>query len=118
MKKLIAWLLVLGVLAACTPATPEVIEKEVIVEKPVVETVIVEKEVVVEKPVVETVEVSKEVAVPVEKRLVIYNSMHGDPVPREADPHCSSVATVPPSPGHPPGRGTSSRSDTLGGPGH
>ncbi len=85
MKKLIAWLLVLGVLAACAPSTPQVIEKEVVVEKPVVETVIVEKEVVVEKPVVETVEVSKEVRVPVEKRLVIYNSYMGDPVPREAD---------------------------------
>jgi ABC-type glycerol-3-phosphate transport system substrate-binding protein len=85
MKKLVALLLALGMLAACAPATPEVIEKEVVVEKPVVETVIVEKEVVVEKPVVETVEVSKEVRVPVEKRLVIYNSMHGDPVPREAD---------------------------------
>jgi ABC-type glycerol-3-phosphate transport system substrate-binding protein len=77
--------LVVSALAACAAPTPEVVEKEVVVEKPVVETVIVEKEVVVEKPVVETVEVSKEVEVPVEKRLVIYNSMHGDPVPREAD---------------------------------
>ncbi len=51
------------VLAACAPATPQVIEKEVVVEKPVVETVIVEKEVVVEKPVVETVVVEKEVVV-------------------------------------------------------
>ena len=53
------------VLAACSPPAPEVIEKEVVVEKKVVETVIVEKEVVVEKQVVETVIVEKEV--PVEK---------------------------------------------------
>jgi glucose/mannose transport system substrate-binding protein len=43
--------------AACGPATP------VVVEKPVVETVVVEKEVVVEKPVVETVVVEKPVEV-------------------------------------------------------
>jgi glucose/mannose transport system substrate-binding protein len=43
--------------AACAPATP------VVVEKPVVETVVVEKEVVVEKPVVETVVVEKPVEV-------------------------------------------------------
>ena len=48
---------------ACAQATPEVIEKEVIVEKPVVETVVVEKEVIVEKPVIETVVVEKEVVV-------------------------------------------------------
>jgi len=53
------------VLSACAPPTPEIIEKEVLVEKPVVQTVIVEKEVLVEKPVVETVVVEKEV--PVEK---------------------------------------------------
>jgi len=53
------------VLAACAPPTPEIIEREVVVEKPVVETVIVEKEVLVEKEVVETVVVEKEV--PVEK---------------------------------------------------
>ena len=44
-------------LSACAPPTPEVVEKEVVVEKSVVETVVVEKEVVVEKPVVEVVEV-------------------------------------------------------------
>jgi peptide/nickel transport system substrate-binding protein len=59
-KKLMVLLLGLAVLAACAPATPEVVEKEVVVEKPVVETVIVEKEKVVEKPVVETVIVEKE----------------------------------------------------------
>jgi len=56
--------LLLALLAtACAQATPEVIEKEVIVEKPVVETVVVEKEVIVEKPVIETVVVEKEVVV-------------------------------------------------------
>jgi len=59
MKKLIALLLVLVVLAACAPPTPEVVEKEVVVEKPVVQTVVVEKEKVVEKKVVETVVVEK-----------------------------------------------------------
>ena len=53
------------VLSACAAPTPEVVEKQVVVEKPVVQTVVVEKEKVVEKPVVETVEVVKEV--PVEK---------------------------------------------------
>ncbi len=70
MKKLIALLVALAVLAACAAPTPELIEKEVVVEKPVVETVVVEKEVVVEKPVVETVVVEKVVTatpVPVPK---------------------------------------------------
>jgi len=47
------------ILTTCVPATPQVIEKEVVVEKPVVETVVVEKEKVVEKPVVQTVVVEK-----------------------------------------------------------
>ncbi len=55
--------IVVTILSACTTPTPQVIEKEVVVEKPVIETVIVEKEVVVEKPVVETVIVEKEVEV-------------------------------------------------------
>jgi len=63
MKRLATLLLVVAVLAslvaACAAPTPEVIEKEVVVEKKVVETVVVEKEVVVEKKVVETVEVEK-----------------------------------------------------------
>ncbi|MFQ5812592.1 MAG: ABC transporter substrate-binding protein [Anaerolineae bacterium] len=42
------------VLAACAAPTPEVIEKEVVVEKKVIETVEVEKEVVVEKEVLVT----------------------------------------------------------------
>jgi len=52
-------------LSACAAPTPEVIEKEVVVEKSVVETVVVEKEVVVEKSVVETVVIEKEVVVEV-----------------------------------------------------
>ncbi len=47
------------VLSACAAPTPEVIEKEVVVEKPVIQTVVVEKEKVVEKPVIETVVVEK-----------------------------------------------------------
>jgi peptide/nickel transport system substrate-binding protein len=58
-------LAVLSLVAACGPATPQVVEKEVVVEKPVVETVVVEKEVVVEKPVVETVVVEVEKVVEV-----------------------------------------------------
>jgi len=46
--------------AACARPTPQVIEKEVVVEKPVVQTVVVKEEKVVEKPVVETVVVEKE----------------------------------------------------------
>lgn len=60
--------LVLGLLvAACTPAAPQIIEKEVIKEVPVEKAVIVEKEVPVEveKLVVQTVEVER--AVEVEK---------------------------------------------------
>ncbi|MBM4466958.1 MAG: ABC transporter substrate-binding protein [Chloroflexi bacterium] len=60
------WMLIMTLLAvaalilpACAPPTPQVIEKEVVVEKPVVETVVVEKEKVVEKPVVQTVVVEK-----------------------------------------------------------
>jgi peptide/nickel transport system substrate-binding protein len=55
--------------AACAGPTPQVIEKEVVVEKPVVQTVVVEKEKVVEKPVVETVIVEKEKVV--EKTVVV-----------------------------------------------
>ncbi len=58
-------------LSACAPPTPEVIEKEVVVEKSVVETVVVEKEVVVEKPVVEVVEVEKPVEVVVTATPVV-----------------------------------------------
>jgi len=73
MKRLVTLLLVVVVLAsfvACAAPTPQVIEKEVIVEKEVPVTVVVEKEVIVEKPVVETVVVEKEVAVEVKKTTV------------------------------------------------
>ncbi len=61
---LVSLIMIASLLAACGPAqTPEVIEKEVVVEKQVPITVEVEKEVVVEKKVVETVEVIKEVEV-------------------------------------------------------
>ena len=60
MKKLAALLLVVAVLAGCARPTPEVVEKEVVVEKPVIQTVVVEKEKVVEKPVIETVIVEVE----------------------------------------------------------
>ena len=59
------------VLSACAAPTPEIIEKEVLVEKKVVETVIVEREVLVEKPVVETVIVEKEVAVEVTREVPV-----------------------------------------------
>ncbi len=59
------------VLSACAVPTPEIIEKEVVVEKKVIETVIVEKEVVVEKKVVETVVVEKEVIVEVTPEPVV-----------------------------------------------
>jgi len=45
--------------AGCGAATPEVIEKQVVVEKEVKETVVIEKEVAVEKEVVKTVVVEK-----------------------------------------------------------
>ena len=70
--KVVACLAIVAVLlttvVSCAPATPEVVEKEVIVEKEVPVTVEVEKEVVVEKKVVETVEVEKEVVV--EKEVI------------------------------------------------
>ena len=65
------------VLTACAPPTPEIIEKEVVVEKPVVQTVIVEKEVVVEKPVVQTVVVEKEVVV---EKVVVATPPPAEPV--------------------------------------
>ena len=46
-------------LSACAAPTPQVIEKERVVEKPVVQTVVVEKEKVVEKPVLQTVVIEK-----------------------------------------------------------
>jgi len=52
-------------------ATPEVVEKEVVVEKPVVQTVVVEKEKVVKETVVETVVVEKEKPVTVKETVVV-----------------------------------------------
>ena len=46
MKRVTSWatvMVVLSLLAACAQPTPQVIEKEVVVEKPVVQTVVVEK---------------------------------------------------------------------------
>ncbi len=64
MKKLtLLMLIVTLMLAACAAPAPEVVEKEVVVEKPVVQTVVVEKEKIVEKSVVQTVVVEKEVVV-------------------------------------------------------
>ena len=87
---LMAALLVLSMLAGCGP-TPEpqtiiqTVEVEKEVEKTVVETVEVEKEVTVIETVEVEKEVEKEVVKEVEKSLVIYNSMHSDPEPREMD---------------------------------
>ena len=53
----------LVLLSGCARA-PEIVEKQVVVEKPVVQTVVVEKQ--VEKVVVETVLVEKQVAAPTE----------------------------------------------------
>jgi len=77
--KILATLLVLAVLAGCAQPTPEVVEKEVVVEKPVVQTVVVEKEKVVEKPVVETVIVEKEKVV--EKVVVATPELSRRPSP-------------------------------------
>jgi len=57
--------IVVVVTAGCAAPAPEIVEKEVVVEKKVIETVVVEKEVVVEKKVVETVVVEKEIPVEV-----------------------------------------------------
>ena len=73
MKRLARFLVVVAVLAsfvaACAAPTPEVIEKEVIVEKEVPVTVMVEKEVVVEVP-----------AAPVDYGKVTFISTQGVPI--------------------------------------
>lgn len=96
MNKLLVVLLALTLVAACAPATPQVVEKEVVVEKPVVETVVVEKEKVVEKPVIQTVVVEKEVVVekvvtptpagPPKGGTLIYGC-YQQPEPGDLDPH-------------------------------
>jgi peptide/nickel transport system substrate-binding protein len=67
----VALLTLVATVISCAAPTPQVIEKEVVVEKPVVETVVVEKEKVVEKPVVETV--------------VVETVVTATPVPRGGD---------------------------------
>jgi len=69
---------VLGlILAACAPATPMIVEKEVIREVPVEKTVVIEKEVPKEVPVEVEKVVEKEV--PVEKEVVVTAT----PAPKE-----------------------------------
>ncbi len=63
----LALVLLVALGAACGAATPEVVEVEKVVEKPVVQTVVVEKEKIVKETVVETVIVEKEKPVEVEK---------------------------------------------------
>lgn len=66
-------LVVLSLLLACAPATPQIIEvpKEVVIEKPVVQTVVVEKPVVVEKEKAATIVVEKTVVVEKEKKVEV-----------------------------------------------
>jgi len=89
------------ILPACAPPTPEVIVKEVPVEKKVVETVVVEKEVPVEKEVVKEVVVTKEVVkevvvtptpVPPPERPVTLNMNLGTEPPT-ADPALATDTT-------------------------
>ena len=79
---------------------PEVIEREVPVEKVVVETVVVEKEVMVEKVVPVTVEVEKEVAVEVEKEVVVEkeSAYEATPVPAPAEKKDELALTQKPLP--------------------
>ena len=84
-------------LTACAqPATPQVVEveKEVVVEKQVVETIVVEKEVAVEKVVVKTVIVEKEVEKKVVETVI---------VEKEKIKEVVVTPTPPPVPLHKPG---------------
>jgi len=85
MKRLATLLVIVAVLAsfvaACAAPTPEVIEKEVVVEKPVIQTVVIEKEVVVEKEVPVTVEVEKEVVVEKEVPVTVEVMVEPTPIP-------------------------------------
>jgi len=77
-------LVVLAMVASCAAPTPQVIEKEVVVEKPVVETVEVIKEVIVEKPVEVTKIVEKVVPatpVPIEAIKIKAWTIGPGPVP-------------------------------------
>jgi len=78
----IVLLVIVGMLfAACAPATPQIIEvpKEVVVEKPVIQTVVVEKEVPVEKQV--TVVVEKAVEKEIVKTVVVEKIVEATPKP-------------------------------------
>lgn len=100
-------ILVIAVLAlsACAPSTPQVVEKEVVVEKPVVETVVVEKEKIVEKPVVETVVIEKEKVVEkpvvetvvVEKEKVVEKVVTPTPPSKKGGTFVTSIAGDPAS---------------------
>ena len=99
-SKRILWLIVtmlaLGsLIAGCGPAaTPVVVEKEKVVEKPVVQTVVVEKEVPVEKEVVKTVVIEKEVVVtatPEQKEPVILRLGQNAADLHSLDPHFATT---------------------------
>lgn len=82
---LVAFLAITAMLlSACGPApTPVVVEKEKVVEKPVVQTVVVEKEKVVEKPVVQTVVVEKVVTAtpaPEKEEVTEFVFAHSGPI--------------------------------------
>ena len=72
--------------AACAAPTPVVVEKEKVVEKPVVQTVVVEKEKVVEKPVAQTVVVEKE--------KVVEKVVTATPVPKPTGPRKGGTLNV------------------------
>ena len=84
------------ILPACAPpATPEVIVKEVPVEKKVVETVIVEKEVPVEKEVVKEVEKEETKEVVVEKEVEVVVTATPEPPAAPAAEQIADFADVP-----------------------
>ncbi|MGA9348704.1 MAG: zf-HC2 domain-containing protein [Anaerolineae bacterium] len=87
---------------------PEVIEREMPVEKAVVETVVVEKEKIVEKVVPVTVEVEKEAAVEVEKEVVVEkeSAYEATPVPAPAEKKDELALTQKPLPTTPAVVGT------------
>jgi len=89
LSALLILVIVASLLAGCPAPTPQVVEKEVVVEKPVPQTVIVEKEKVVEKPVVETVVVEKEV--------VVEKVVTPTPVPKPAVYRAAGGWTKPPA---------------------
>jgi len=91
---LLVIMLIVSVIAACAAPTPQVIEKEVIVEKEVPVTVEVKEEVVVEKEVVKTVVVEKEVVVtvaPERKEPVILRLGQNAADLHSLDPHFATT---------------------------